>query len=87
MIKTYQIWAKDCDGEGEVLWAPQFDDEQKAQKFIDEVIFGEEADGDIISAWVEELKENKYCKECNYSWNPNYMHHMCPDVYESERIN
>lgn len=30
IVTAYRIWANDCDGFGEILWAPDFATEQEA---------------------------------------------------------
>jgi hypothetical protein len=49
-ITRYYIVGRDCDGVGEILWAPSFDTEEEAQEYVDTKI---EFDSDLTEAWVE----------------------------------
>ena len=83
MAKVYTIWATDCDGPGDIRYAPTFDSKEEAQKWIDE--FTKDLDGgDISEIWIEEEDGEEHCEDCNFTWDPSYMHHMCPPIEEED---
>lgn len=44
-MTVYRIWASDCDGFGEVLWAPDFSSEQEALDWWNSLDDGSELRG------------------------------------------
>ncbi|CAB4123772.1 hypothetical protein UFOVP46_91 [uncultured Caudovirales phage] len=50
-MPRYRIWAVDCDGPGDVRYAPTFDNEADAQAWIDDF---DNSDGEISRMWIEE---------------------------------
>jgi hypothetical protein len=50
-MSKFRIWATDCDGPGNVWYAPLFDSEEKAQAWIDDF---DNSDGEIRRMWIEE---------------------------------
>jgi hypothetical protein len=82
-MTRYVIWAEDCDGPGDVRYAPICDTIEEAQAWIDDWTKDMEG-GEITRVWIEEEEEEEHCDECNFTWNPGYMHHMCPPSYESD---
>lgn len=57
MAKKYRIWATDCDGPGDIRYAPLCDTEEEAQAWIDEFVKDLEP-GDITDIWIEEEGED-----------------------------
>ena len=51
-MTKYVIWATDCDGPGQVLYAPTYSTEEEAQAWIDD--FMKDSDGEIRDMWIEE---------------------------------
>ena len=50
-MPLYRIWAVDCDGPGDIRYAPTFDTEAEAQEWIDNF---DNSDGEISRIWIEE---------------------------------
>lgn len=76
-MPKYRIWARDCDGDGDVRYAPLCDTREEAQAWIDD--WTKDMDGgEITRVWIEEEPDDEHCKECDFTWDPSYMHHMCP---------
>lgn len=75
MATMYRICAIDCDGPGVINYAPYFDTEEEAQEWIDN--FDGEG-SDITRIWFEEFQGKEYCEPCDYEYNAEYIHHMCP---------
>lgn len=55
-MAKYTIWAIDCDGPGDIRYAPTFDNEADAQAWIDH--FMEDSDGEIQRIWIEEEEDD-----------------------------
>lgn len=52
-MAKYRIWAIDCDGPGDVRYAPLCDTREEAQAWIDD--WTKDMDGgDITRVWIEE---------------------------------
>lgn len=56
-MPLYRIWAIDCDGPGDIRYAPTFDNEAEAQAWIDK--FVESDPGDITRIWIEEEEDDE----------------------------
>jgi hypothetical protein len=56
-MSKFVIWAIDCDGPGDVRYAPIFDNEADAQAWIDD--WTKDMDGGEISrVWIEEQEDD-----------------------------
>lgn len=56
-MPRFRIWAIDCDGPGDIRYAPTFDNEADAQAWIDD--FMADDDGEIQRIWIEEEEDNE----------------------------
>ena len=56
-MPLYRIWAVDCDGPGDIRYAPTFDNEEDAQAWIDD--FMSDGDTDIQRIWIEEEEDDE----------------------------
>lgn len=66
MSKTiYRVWAVDCDGPGDIRYAPTFDTEQEGWAWIED--FMQDNDGEIQRIWLEEEE-----------WNCSHDKTVCP---------
>lgn len=54
-MAKFTIWAIDCDGVGDIRYAPTFDNEAEAQAWINH--FMEDSDGEIQRIWIEETED------------------------------
>lgn len=77
-MTRYVIWATDCDGDGDIRYAPICDTREEAQEWIDNFTKDLE-DSDITRIWIEEEGE-EHCEGCDVTWNSSYMHHICPPI-------
>ncbi len=67
-MTRYVIWAEDCDGPGDVRYAPICDTIEEAQAWIDN--WTKDMDGgDIRRVWIEEEFDGYHHIDIPYEWD------------------
>ena len=56
-MTKYRIWAVDCDGPGDIRYAPLCDTEEEAQAWVDN--FMSDGDTEIQRIWIEKEEDDE----------------------------